>query len=95
MPEHKQASPLTVPVLRQLASAVATAIDFVLLLSLVAAIFCVARQNRQNILRHGRHVGYSTGQYPPVVRAEPLPQTPLASCIHPECLRTELTQCRA
>ena len=43
MPEHEQASPLTVPVLRQLASAVETDTNFVLLLSLVAAIFGVAR----------------------------------------------------
>ena len=43
MPEHEQASPLTVPVLRKLAAAVETDKDFVLLLSLVAAIFCVAR----------------------------------------------------
>ena len=42
-PEHKQAFPLTVPVLCQLASAVVTKTDFVLQLSLVAAIFCVAR----------------------------------------------------
>ena len=43
MSEHEQASPLTVPVLRQLASDVVTDTDFGLLLSLVAAIFCVAR----------------------------------------------------
>ena len=43
MPEHEQASPLTVPVLRRLAWAVTTEKDFVLLLSLVAAVFCVAR----------------------------------------------------
>ena len=43
MPEHEQASPLTVPVLRKLATAVDTDKDFVLLLSLVAAVFCVAR----------------------------------------------------
>ena len=43
MPEHEQASPLTVPVLRKLAAAVETDKDFVLLLFLVAAIFCVGR----------------------------------------------------
>ena len=43
MPEHEQASPLTVPLLRWIGAAVATEKDMVLLLSLVAAIFCVAR----------------------------------------------------
>mmetsp|Transcript_1942 Transcript_1942/g.3811 ORF Transcript_1942/g.3811 Transcript_1942/m.3811 type:complete len:185 (-) Transcript_1942:57-611(-) len=43
MPEHEQASPLTVPLLRRIGAAVATEKDMVLLLSLVAAIFCVAR----------------------------------------------------
>ena len=43
MQEHEQTTPLTIPVLHQLAAAVVTEADFVLLLSLVAAIFCVAR----------------------------------------------------
>ena len=43
MPEHEQASPLLVPLLRQIGAAVATEKDMVLLLSLVAAIFYVAR----------------------------------------------------
>ena len=43
MPEHERAMSLTVLVLRRLAAAVATEADFVLLLSLVAAIFCIAR----------------------------------------------------
>ena len=43
MPEHEKAAPLMFPVLRQLASAVATEADFVMLLSLVAAILCVHR----------------------------------------------------
>ena len=43
MPEHEQASPLTVPLLRRIRAAVSTEKDMVLLLSLVAAIFCVAR----------------------------------------------------
>ena len=43
MPEHEQALPLTVPLLCWIGAAVATEKDMVLLLSLVAAIFCVAR----------------------------------------------------
>ena len=43
LPEYEQAAPLTVPVLRRLAAAVATDTDFTLVLSRVAALFCVAR----------------------------------------------------
>ena len=39
MPEHEQASPLTVPILRRLAGAVTIQKVFLLLLSLVAAVF--------------------------------------------------------
>ena len=43
MPEHEQALPLTVPLLRRIGAAVATEKDMLLLLSLIAAVFCVAR----------------------------------------------------
>ena len=49
------------------------------------------------ILQTAPHVGVSEGNWRPVVRWADASIHPslLASCIHPKCFSTELTQCRA
>ena len=49
------------------------------------------------ILQTAPHVGVSKGNWRPVVRWADASIHPslLASCIHPKCFSTELTQCRA
>ena len=45
LPEHEQAAPLTVPLLRRLAASATSQLDFTLVLSLAGAIFCAARSD--------------------------------------------------
>ena len=51
LPPQEQAAPMTIPLLRRLAAAASSEIDFTLILTLLGAIFCAARSDYFRRLR--------------------------------------------